>query len=195
MRSCDRIGAIRIFEGVYQHHMNEYMIQGIGFLGVALFIISYQIRSNRALFLCQLMGCIVFCIQFFLMGAYTGAISLIINIARNLLLLKSNDWKWAKSQVTLAVIIVLLLVMTIYTWAGWISVLPFASVAVTSIGYWTQNAQKIRLSQLFGSPCTLLYDILVHSWGGAVNEAIAILSIIISIIRFGWGNLGKETGI
>lgn len=175
--------------------MNEYIIQGIGFWGVALFIISYQIRSNRVLFLCQLMGCIVFCIQFFLMGAYTGAISLIINIARNLLLLKSNDWKWAKSQVTLAVIIVLLLVMTIYTWAGWISVLPFASVAVTSIGYWTQNAQKIRLSQLFGSPCTLLYDILVHSWGGAVNEAIAILSIIISIIRFGWGNLGKETGI
>ena len=61
--------------------MNEYMVQAIGFLGVALFIISYQIRSNRALFLCQLMGCIVFCVQFFLMGAYTGAISLIVNIA------------------------------------------------------------------------------------------------------------------
>ncbi len=95
--------------------MNEYMVQAIGFLGVALFIISYQIWSNRALFLCQLMGCIVFCVQFFLMGAYTGAISLIVNIARNLLLIKSNDWKWAKSQVTLAAIIVLLLVMTICT--------------------------------------------------------------------------------
>lgn len=175
--------------------MNEYVIQGIGFLGVALFIISYQIRSNRVLFLFQLMGCVVFCIQFFLMGAYTGAISLIVNIARNLLLLKSNEWKWAKSHVTLIVILGLLLVMTIYTWAGWISVLPFASAAVTSIGYWTQNAQKIRLSQMFGSPCTLLYDILVHSWGGAVSEAIAILSIIVSIIRFGWGNLGEESGV
>ena len=175
--------------------MNEYMVQAIGILGVALFIISYQIRSNRALFLCQLMGCIVFCVQFFLMGAYTGAISLIVNIARNLLLIKSNDWKWAKSQVTLAAIIVLLLVMTICTWAGWISILPFVSVAVTSIGYWTQNAQKIRLSQLFGSPCTLLYDILVHTWGGAVCEAITILSIIISIVRFGWRNLGKESGV
>ena len=175
--------------------MNEYMIQGIGFLGVALFILSYQLRSNRALFLCHLTGCIVFCVQFLLMGAYTGAISLIVNIARNLLLLKSNAWKWAKSQVTLAVIIVLLLVMTIYTWAGWISVLPFASVAVTSIGYWTQNAQKIRLSQLFGSPCTLLYDILVHSWGGAISETISILSIIISILRFGWGNLGEKSEV
>lgn len=175
--------------------MNKYMVQAIGFLGVALFIISYQIRSNRALFLCQLVGCIVFCVQFFLMGAYTGAISLIVNIARNLLLIKSNDWKWAKSQVTLAAIILLLLVMTICTWAGWISILPFVSVAVTSIGYWTQNAQKIRLSQLFGSPCTLLYDILVHTWGGAVCEAITILSIIISIVRFGWRNLGKESGV
>lgn len=175
--------------------MNEYMVQAIGFLGVALFIVSYQIRSNRALFLCQLMGCIVFCVQFFLMGAYTGAISLIVNIARNLLLIKSNDWKWAKSQVTLAAIILLLLVMTICTWAGWMSILPFVSVAVTSIGYWTQNAQKIRLSQLFGSPCTLLYDILVHTWGGAVCEAITILSIIISIVRFGWRNLGKESGV
>lgn len=173
--------------------MNEYIIQGIGFLGVILFIISYQIRSNRALFLCQLMGCIVFCVQFFLMGAYTGAISLIVNIARNLLLLKSNDWKWVKSRAALASIILLLLVMTIYTWAGWNSILPFISVATTSIGYWTQNAQKIRLSQLIGSPCTLLYDVLVRSWGGTVSEAITILSIIVSIVRFGWENLGKES--
>ena len=63
--------------------------------------ISYQIKSNRALFFCQMLGCIVFCAQFFIMGAYTGAISLIINIVRNVLLLKSNVWKWAKSKVTL----------------------------------------------------------------------------------------------
>ena len=62
--------------------VNEYIIQGIGFVGVALFIISYQIKSNRALFLCQMLGCIVFCLQFFIMGAYTGAIGLIVNIIR-----------------------------------------------------------------------------------------------------------------
>ena len=60
--------------------VNECFVQGIGFIGAALFIVSYQIKSNRALFLCQMLGCIVFCIQFFIMGAYTGAISLIVNI-------------------------------------------------------------------------------------------------------------------
>ena len=172
--------------------MSEFWIQTIGFVGVALFIISYQIRSNRALFFCQLLGCLVFCLQFFLMGAYTGAIGLIINIVRNLLLLKADSWKWAKSKATMAVIILLLGVMTAYTWAGWKSLLPFISVAVTTVGYWTNNAQKIRLSQLIGSPCTLAYDLIVRTWGGALSEAIAIVSILISIYRFGWKNLNEQ---
>lgn len=114
--------------------------------------------------------------------------SLLINILRNLLLLKIKDWKWVESKLTLTGVIVLLLIMTIYTWAGWISLLPFASVAVTSIGYWTNHAQKIRLSQFFGSPCTLIYDLIIRSWGGAMSEGITLLSII----RFGWSNMDGE---
>lgn len=168
------------------------MIQAIGFVGVAFFLISYQIKSNRMLFLFQLIGCLIFTVQFFLLGAYTGALSLIVNILRNVLLLKVNDWKWAKSRWVLGIILALLLAVTIYTWAGWLSLLPFVSVAVTSVGYWTNNAQKIRLSQLIGSPCTLLYDTIIRSWGGVLNESIVLLSIVISIFRFGWKNMGNE---
>ena len=171
--------------------MNEFVIQLIGFVGVAFFIISYQIRSNRALFWCQLMGCLVFCVQFILIGAYTGALSLIVTIIRNALLLKVDTWKWIKHKGTLAVLLALLVVITTFTWAGWISLLPFASVAVSSIGYWTNNAQKIRLSQLFASPCTLVYDIIIGSWGGVVCESFTLISIIVSIVRFGWRNLDE----
>lgn len=171
--------------------MSEYIIQGIGFLGLVFFIVSYQIRSNRALFMCQLLGCLIFCFQMCLLGAFTGAMGLLVNILRNFLLLKINDWRWVKSKVTLMAILVLLLAMTIYTWAGCISLLPLASVGITTIGYWTNNAQKIRLSQLFGSPCTLVYDVLIRSWGGTMSEAITIVSIIVSIYRFGWTNMGK----
>lgn len=173
--------------------MNEFAIQLIGFIGVAFFIASYQMRSNRLLFLFQLIGCLIFCVQFFIMGAYTGALSLIVNVLRNLLQLKLNDWPWVKSKLTLSAIIALLVAITVYTWAGPLSLLPFFSVAITSIGYWTNNAQKIRLSQLFGSPCTLVYDALIHSWRGVLNESIALLSIIISIVRFGWKNLGENS--
>lgn len=90
-------------------------------------------------------------------------------------------------------IIALLVAFTIWTWNGWISLLPLASVGVTTVGYWTDNAQKIRLSQLMGSPCTLLYDVLIHSWGGVLSESITLVSIILSIIRFGWKNLNDDS--
>ena len=174
--------------------MSEFAIQLIGFIGVAFFIVSYQIKSNKALFLFQLIGSLVFCIQFFIMGALSGALSLVVNIIRNLLLVKVNDWKWVKSKWTLAAIIAILAAITAYTWAGPMSLLPFISVAVTSIGYWTNNAQKIRLSQMIGSPTVLVYDLLIRSWGGVLNESIVIISIIVSIVRFGWKNMGENEG-
>ena len=172
--------------------MHEIGIQAIGFLGAALFIVSYQIRSNRMLFFCQLLGCIVFCVQFFIMGAYTGVVSLLVNILRNVLLLKADVWRWVRSRYTLSAMLALLIGLTAWTWAGPLSLLAFTSVAVTTVGYWTNNAQKIRLSQLIGSPCTLLYDVLVGSWGGVLSESFAILSILVSIRRFGWRALGEQ---
>lgn len=173
--------------------MNGYIVQGIGFVAVAFFILSYQMKSNRLLFLFQLIGCSIFVIQFGILGAYTGALSLLINILRNVLLLKANVWTWVRSKKTMLGIIALLVAFTIWTWNGWISLLPLASVGVTTVGYWTDNAQKIRLSQLMGSPCTLLYDVLIHSWGGVLSESITLVSIILSIIRFGWKNLNDDS--
>ena len=76
--------------------MNEWIVQGIGFLGVAFFALSYQVKSNRKLFLCQAIGSGLFALQFFLLGAVSGAYSLLLNIFRGLLLMRYNDWPWVR---------------------------------------------------------------------------------------------------
>lgn len=125
------------------------------------------------------------------MGAYSGALGLLVNILRNLLL-KAGGWPWVRSRVALPAIILLLLVMTLYTWAGWISLLPFVSVTVTCTGYWRDNAKKLRLSQLLGSPCTLLYDVVIRSWSGLLGETIGFISTVVSLFRFDWSVLNKK---
>ena len=172
--------------------MNTLLVQSIGFLGAAVFALSYQLRSSRKLLFCQIAGCVIFAVQFLLMRAYTGALSLLVNIARNILIFKSGEWKFARHKAVLAVIILVMTAITILTWGGWISILPFAATVVTSIGYWTANAQKIRLSQMFGAPCSLLHDVIIQSWGGVLTEAASLLSILISIKRFGWKNLAVQ---
>lgn len=51
------------------------------------------------------------------------------------------------------------------------------------------NEFVIQAIGFVGSPCTLIYDVLIGSWGGAVTEGMALASIIVSIRRFGWNNL------
>ena len=37
---------------------------------------------------------------------------------------------------------------------------------------------------MIASPCTLIYDACIQSWGGVLNESIALISIIVSICLF-----------
>jgi len=172
--------------------MSGMFIQAIGFAGVLLFLISYQIKSNKVLYFTQGIGCAMFCAQFFLLGAYSGCLSLVVIILRNTMLMKYDEWKIIRSRIWVPVFIAVSIVIMIYTWNGWISILPLLAMASGTIGYWTNNAKYIRLSCVVCcSPSWILYDILIGSWGGVLNESITILSILISIYRFGWKNLGE----
>ena len=74
-----------------------------------------------------------------------------------------------------------------------VSILPVVGTVSGTIGCWTNNAKKIRITNLaVNSPCMLLYDVLVRSWGGVLNESIAMLSIVISVMRFGWKALDGD---
>lgn len=167
--------------------MYDLFVQLIGFAGVAFFIISFQIKSNRMLFIMQLLGSSMFLTQFLLMGAYSGVISLSAIILRNALLIKVRDWPWVKSKWTLLAFLALFTGCFVFTWQGPMSLLPFYAMLGTTLTYWTDNAQKIRLGiLLFDVPGWLIYDFIIGSWGGVLNELITLASVLISIWRYGW---------
>ena len=39
------------------------------------------------------------------------------------------------------------------------------------------------------SPLWIIYDIIVGSWAGIMDEVVSEISMIVSIIRFGWKEL------
>ena len=171
--------------------MHELIIQGIGFLGVLCSILSYQIKSNRFLYFLQTVGCLIFCLQFALMGQLIGSFSLIICIIRNTMIIFHGKYTWTKWKGWLVVLCLASIVVLIVTWNGPISLLPFIPVFACHMFYWSNNAQQIRLGNLlFGSPCWIIYDILVGNFAGIVNEAICLTSVFVSIYRYGWKAMG-----
>ncbi len=174
--------------------MSPIIVQSIGFVAVAAFILSYQIKSNRLLFLLQLIGSVLFCLQFFLLNAFSGCLSLAVNILRNALMMKYNDWKWVRWKGCPVIISVLFAVILFFTWNGTASLLAFTASVSSTFVYWSNSPRNIRMVNLVcASPCWLVYDIIVHSWGGLLSEAITLISILISIFRFGWNGLETDS--
>ena len=171
--------------------IQDLMIQAIGFLGVVCFILSFQIKSNRALFFMQMLGSAVFCLQFFLLGGISGCLSLLTFILRNVLLLQIHRWEWVAWKGWIGIFGIVYVVILVVAWQGPVSFLPFVAGVVSTIGAWTNNAQKIRLANLACvSPCWLVYDVLIGSWAGVLNESVILCSILVSIFRYGWKAMG-----
>ena len=79
----------------------------------------------------------------------------------------------------------------ILTWQDWRSVLMVCALTINSLALSLKNPQHIRYSLLITCPLVLIYDLLLHSYGGMVYEGMSIVSALIGIVRF--RKIGKET--
>ena len=173
--------------------MSAVATQVIGFLGLSAFIVSYQTKSNRKLFLYQMLGVCLFALQFILLGALSGCISLLLTAVRNIMMSKYYEWEWVRNKLWTVIFCMLFTVILFMTWAGPISLLSYTASVVSTIFYWTNNARSLRMANLcVCSPCWIVYDYIVGSMGGIVNEILSMISIVVSIFRFGWKNLGNQ---
>ena len=161
--------------------------QAFGIIALICFIISYQTRSNRGLYLMQALGCVAFSIQFLILGAWGGCASQLFIIARNMLLSMYNHWSWVKWKGWVVIFVAGAALITALTWDGPVSLLPFITMSAGTIGLWTNNAGIIRLvGMLCLSPAWIAYDILVGAYSAVLNELFVVGSAIGSIIRYGW---------
>ena len=162
-------------------------VQSFGIIATICFLLSYQVKSNKGLYLLQSAGCAAFAIQYLLLGAYSGCISQLFVITRNLMLSKYNQWAWVRFKGWIAVFIGIAAAIIYFTWDGPISLIPLFIMVFGTIGMYTNNAGIIRLTGLICiSPPWIIYDILVGAYSAIINEVFIIVSVLISIKRFGW---------
>lgn len=169
--------------------MYSALTQAVGLVGTLAVILSYQCKSTWKMVLVLALSAILFAVHYFMLGRTGGAVSQIL-YAVNMFLLNDRThpfaswtgWRWI---ITLA-----LVVMTVMTWEGPLSLLPcFSSIANTHAN-WTRRGKIIRLNRLcFASPCWILYDVIVGSVSGIICELFAMSSVIISLLRFGMKGL------
>ncbi len=172
--------------------MSDWLIQAVGFVGMALCVGSFQCKNTKHLLFFQMTGNFIYVVQFILLGAYSGCAVLLFQVLSNLpLCLEKPDkraWNGLKWSFVAAIVIASAL-----TWKDIFSIFPAAGAVAAVLSGWSRNGKIIRMTKLcITGPGWLIYDVYARSLAGILAEAFALCSTIISIFRYGLSALDKQ---
>ena len=163
--------------------MTQIIAQGLGILGAAFNIGSFQLKSNKRLILFQFLGSSFFLFNYLMLGAYTGCFMNGMGVVRNFIFLGGDK---TRKPYILILLNVALILGTVFTWQGFLSLLPLIGMIAATVAMYLNNGKVIRIVQLFiSSPCWLIYNLASMTVGGVACEIFVIVSTAISFIRFG----------
>lgn len=165
--------------------------QVLGIVAIALGFLTYQIRTQRGVILTQIAVTACFVLHFWLIGAVTGMALNSVALLRNL----AYYWREKRgshSQVLPIAFTVVMAVVGLFTWEAWYSVFMLGGLVINSYCMSFHDPQKLRVSILVSCPLALTYDVFVLSIGGAVYEAVAVISAVIGLWRF-YRKKGEKT--
>lgn len=180
----------------------ELLAQGLGLVGMALNLISFQLREQKKLIRLQFFSSIVFALHYLLLDATTGCVLNIVGICRAFVF-SNKDKPWAQKKGWLYLFIAAYVGVYIMTFAvlgkPWtvynalLEMLPVIGMTATTIGFRLENAAKVRLLSLTNAPTWLTYNLFNRSIGGALTEVFCLISVVVGIIRLDikWGKKEK----
>lgn len=157
--------------------------QILGVVAVILGFITYQMRGPKALLIVNMITCGVFCAHYLLIGAISGFVLNAVGMVRNIVY-TNRDKKIFAHPAWPFIFAGIMLIAGIVTWQDWRTILMICALVLNSLALSLKNAQHIRYSLLITCPLVMVYDVLLHSYGGIVYEGMSIVSAIVGILRF-----------
>lgn len=168
--------------------MNQVILiisQIIGFLAVASFLLSYQLKKRKNIIFCNVISRCLYILQYVLLGAFEGAVLDVLGAISSVIAAKKNLPLIKKHTKFFVVCMDLIIVV-----AGWLlyvnpfSLLPIVGVLLHTTAFWINDEKIIRRVSLLGSPFWMIYNFSCLAYGSAVGDFLTMVSIVIAMIKY-----------
>ena len=146
------------------------VVQFIGFVACIFLIISYYGKSTNHILSIQIISTALFCVHYFLLGAYSGLLICNYEMIRDLLYYKTDyDDEIYKGSVIVYGLTVF------YTCFSLLDIFPYIGSAID--GYFlTKKRETVVLGGIVTYSLWLIYNIFVGSYPAIVTDIIIIIS-------------------
>ncbi len=166
--------------------MNSFITligHALGFIAVGLFFYSYQCTQKRKLLVIQTVATALSCIQYLLIGAFSGFALNVVCIIRNFIF-SYRDKNHRTDLLTPVLLALCMAVVSIFSWEGIHSLLITTGLVVNTVCMGVFDAKTFRKTILISSSLILLYNVFASSYSGMLSESISLISVVIGIIRY-----------
>lgn len=155
----------------------------LGFISVGLFFYSYQRTQKRKIMIIQTVATALSCIQYLLIGAFSGFALNVVCIIRNFTFYYRDKNK-VTDLVTPVFFALCMAVVSVFSWEGIHSLLIMLGLVVNTVCMGIFDANNFRKTILISSSLILVYNIFASSYSGILSESISLVSVLIGILRY-----------
>lgn len=157
--------------------------QILGFIAFIASLYAYQRVKKRDILISMVLSNSINLIHYFLIGAYSGCITKILAILRDLFIVLKEKNKRLSSVLFLIIFILIYTLVSIYTFTNILSLFPLIAAIIYIIPTWLGDSKTVKRTALFCYVLWLIYNIYVLSIAGVIANIVSIVSIIIGFKR------------
>lgn len=159
--------------------------QVIGFLAVASFLLSYQLKKRKNIILCNVLSRCLYILQYILLGAFEGAVLDVLGAISSVIAAKKH-LPFIKKHTRIFVVCMDLIIVAagLLLYVNPFSLLPIAGVLLHTTAFWINDEKIIRRVSLLGSPFWMIYNFSCRAYGSAVGDFLTMVSIVIAMVKY-----------
>ena len=165
-----------------------YKIAQVCFIiAYALLAMTYKLRSRKQILVISLASLVAFAAAYAFSEAWSGLAMMGVALIRNVTFILQNKRDKSKKitkidWIILVVLLLIALVFAIFTYDGWLSLLPVMATMIYTVSVWQKNT---RVYRLLGIPTSLLllgYHIFIRSIFGIILECVLFIAVMVGVV-------------
>lgn len=163
-------------------------IQVIGIVAWLMLVLSYYRKNTNKILAFQIIGTVLYCIHYYLLGAYSGLFICFFEVVFDFLYYKTDKDKY------IYIISVPIRIMGgIFSFKVFLDILPILASLIDGYSL-TKKKKIVVIGAVISYTLWVIYDIYVMSISGAITDGIVVLSnLSILLFEFDIFKTGKES--
>lgn len=146
-------------------------------------IISICIKDRKRSLCVQSLNCLFEAIYNFIISAFTGAFLSIINLIRSFLFINKKKFSKRVYLIMLIVFESIIIINCLYTWQGFISLLPTIGSIIRTYCLWQSNMKLVRISGITTGLLYGSYYIYYSSWFMVLGDVVLLVTGIYVLLK------------